>query len=156
MQAVKQWPEPYNLSEVRSFLGLCGYYRRFIPGFSERAKLLTRLTEKGIAMIWSEKCQQASLDLKDRLCKAPVLAIPDFTHAFILGTDTSNLKKVAVLSRMVTTKECLYDTRTLTKAERQYCVTGKELLAVVYFVKYYKHCPYGKQFTVRIDHSSLR
>ena len=97
VQAVKDWPEPCNVSEVRSFIGFCGCYRRFIPGFAERAKPLTRLTEKGIAMIWSEECQQAFLKRKDRLCKVPVLAMPEFTHEFILDTDTSNLSIGAVL-----------------------------------------------------------
>ena len=109
-------------------------------------------------MIWSKECQQAFLDLKDRLCKAPVLAMPDFTHEFILDTDASNLSIGAVLSQKINDEErpIAYASRTLTKAERQYCVTRKELLAVVYFAKYFKHYLYGKQFTVRTDHSSLR
>ena len=109
-------------------------------------------------MIWNEECQQAFLELKDRLCKAPVLAMPDFTHEFILDTDASNLSIGAVLSQKINDEErpIAYASRTLTKAERQYCVTRKELLAVVYFAKYFKHYLYGKQFTVRTDHSSLR
>lgn len=80
VKVVKNWPEPCNVSEVRSFLGLCGYYRRFIAQFAERAKPPTKLTEKGSAMEWTKECREAFLDLKERLCKAPVLAMPNFSH----------------------------------------------------------------------------
>ena len=158
VKVIQDWPEPCNVSEVRSFLGLCGYYRRFVEKFSERAKPLSKLTEKGAAMNWTQDCRDAFRDLKDRLCKAPILAMPDFNHEFILDTDASNLAIGAVLSQNIDGIErpIAYASRTLSKAERQYCVTRKELLAVVNFTKYFKHYLYGKQFTVRTDHSSLR
>lgn len=95
------------------------------------------------------------LDLKKRLCKAPVLAMPDFKE-FILDTDAGNLSIGAVLSQKINDEErpVAYTSQTLTKAEHQYCVTRKELLVVVYFAKYSKHYLYGKQFTVRTNHSS--
>lgn len=101
------------------------------------------------------KEQDGHLDLKKRLCKAPVLAMPDFKE-FILDTDASNLSIGAVLSQKINDEErpVAYTSQTLTKAERQYCVTRKELLVVVYFAKYSKHYLYGKQFTVRTNHSS--
>ena len=146
------------MSEVRSFLGICGYYRRFIEKFAEKAKPLTKLTEKGKSLIWTTECQEAFDELKNRLCNAPILGMPDFTKPFLLDTDASNFAIGAVLSQCIDGKErpIAYASRTLTKAERQYCVTRKELLAVVHFCKYFKHYLYGKRFTVRTDHGSLR
>jgi hypothetical protein len=84
--------------------------------------------------------------------------MPDFNHEFILDTGVSNISIGAALSQKINDEErpIAYASRTLTKSERQNCVTRKELLAVVYFSKYFKHYLYGKQFTVRTDHSSLR
>ena len=108
-------------------------------------------------MNWAQDCRDAFRDLKDQLCNAPILAMPDFNHVFILHTDASNLAIGAVLSQNIDGIErpIAYASRTLSKAESQYCVIRKELLAVVNFTKYFKHM-YGKQFTVRTDHSSLR
>jgi hypothetical protein len=97
IRAIKDWPVPSNVSEVRSFLGICGYYRRFIEKFAEKAKPLTKLTEKGKSLIWTTECQEAFSELKNRLCNAPILGIPDFTKPFILDTDASNFAIGAVL-----------------------------------------------------------
>jgi hypothetical protein len=158
VEAIRNWPEPCNISEFRSFLGICGYYRRFIEKFAEKAKPLTRLTEKGNALVWTQECQDAFNGLKAKLCSAPILAMPDFKQPFILDTDASNFAIGAVPSQCINGKErpIAYASQTLTKAERQYCVTRKELLAVVHFCKYFKHYLYGKRFTVSTDHGSLR
>ena len=76
--AVQNWPEPCNISEVRSFLGICGYYRRFFEKFAEIANPLTKLTEKGTALVLTKECQDAFNGLKAWLCSAPILAMPDF------------------------------------------------------------------------------
>jgi hypothetical protein len=90
----------------------------------------------------------------------PLLALPDFSKQFILDTDSSDKAIGAVLhvSQVIDDKEkvCAYASRCLSKSERRYCVTRKELLAVVYFVKYFRHYLYGREFLVRTDHSSLR
>ena len=96
--------------------------------------------------------------LKEKLVEAPILTHPDFTKSFILDVDASDQSIGAVLSQMTENGESViaYASRTLTKSERRYCVTRKEMLALVNFVKYYKHYLYGKKFTVRTDHGSLR
>ena len=90
INVVKNWPTPSNVSELRSFLGLCGYYRRYIKNFASIAKCLHSLTEKGKPFVWSSKCQESFELLKKHLVSAPILAHPDFTKDFILDTDASN------------------------------------------------------------------
>ena len=96
--------------------------------------------------------------LKEKLVEAPVLIHPDFTKSFILDVDASDLSIGAVLSQITENGERViaYVSRTLSKSERRYCVSRKEMLALVYFVKYFRLYLYGKQFTVRTDHRSLR
>ena len=158
IECVKTWPTPKNITELRSFLGLCSYYRRFIANYSHVAKPLTRLTEKDQRFNWTSECSEAFGRLKHMLVTAPILAHPDFTKPFILDTDASNHAIGAVLSQKTGNEERLiaYASRTLSKSERKYCVTRKELLALVYFVKYFRHYLYGRKFTARTDHASLR
>ena len=159
IDVVKNWPIPSNVTEIRSFLGLCSYYRRYIQNFASIARCLHVLTEKGKPYIWSVKCQESFDILKNHLIKAPILAHPEFTKDFILDTDASNESIGAVLSQLNDQGSEVvigYASRTLSKAERRYCVTRKELLAVVNFVKHYKHYLYGRRFVVRTDHGSLR
>ena len=155
---VEQWPVPIDASEVRSFVGLCGYYRRFIAGFSTLAKPLFRLTEKGREFIWTPECQEAFEMLKKHLATAPILAHPNFSLPFIVDTDASQQGLGAVLSQYIEGQEKViaYASRTLSKSERKYCVTRKELLAVVFACKHFRHYLYGHKVTVRTDHSALK
>ena len=157
-KCVETWPTPKNVREVRAFVGLCSYYRRFIYKFSETAKPLHKLTEKNQPFVWTEECANSFKELKTKLVEAPVLIYPDFTKSFILNVDASDLCMGAVLSQKTEAGERVvaYASKTLTKSERRYCVTRKELLALVYFVKYFRHYLYGKKFVVRTDHGSLR
>ena len=154
IKSVKGWPTPTNVTEVRSFLGLAAYYRRFIKDFSKVASPLHRLTEKGRVFSWDETCQTAFEELKVHLTSAPVLAYPKLEAKFILDTDASDVAIGAVLSQKFDEREHViaYGSRCLSKAERRYCVTRKELLAIVYFVKYFRHYLYGRQFLLRTDH----
>jgi len=89
MDAVKCWPRPLTPSDIRSLLGLAGYYRRFVKGFSSIASPLTALTQKKAKFEWSEACEKSFQELKDRLTSAPVLTLPEGTNGFVVYSDTS-------------------------------------------------------------------
>ena len=156
--AVQNWPRPKDVSDVRSFMGLCSYYRRFVPNFATKTKPLVRLTEKNSTFDWSDDQEEAFKTLKMDLAESPVLAYPDPNATFILDTDASDVGIGAVLSQEVDGDERVvaYGSRVLTKQERRYCVTRRELLAVVHFVKAYRHFLTGKPFLVRTDHAALQ
>ena len=158
IERVCEWPVPENVTEIKSFLGLASYYRRFIPNFAQVARPLHKLTEANVEFVWTPECQSSFQTLKTLLSTAPVLAYPDFTAEFILDTDASNHGIGAVLSQVKDGAEhpVAYASRTLTKAERNYCVTRKELLAVVEFVKQFRHYLHGPKFRIRTDHAPLR
>ena len=154
---VKEWPTPTSSLEVQQFLGLANYYRRFVKDFAVIAKPLHRLTEKGAVFRWSEACQQAFAALRDKLTSTPILAFPDFSVEFVLDTDASGTGIGAVLTQVQegTERVIAYASRTLSKAERNYCVTRKELLAAVYFIRHFRPYLLGRKFTLRTDHGSL-
>ena len=155
---VANWPVPTSTKEVQKFLGLANYYRRFVPNFATKAKPLHRLTEKTAKFKWSVECQVAFTTLKQCLTTAPILSLPDFTKQFILDTDASDSGIGGVLSQIQQNgSECViaYSSRVLSKPERRYCVTRKELLAVIYFVKHFRPYLLGKPFVLRTDHGSL-
>lgn len=158
VQAVQQWPTPRNKKQVRSFLGLCSYYRRFIEGFSTVAKPLSELTEERRRFVWSDCCETAFRELKRKLTTAPILAFPTPTDEFILDTDASNVGIGAVLSQRQGDVEVVleYYSKTLNNAEKNYCVTRRELLAVVLATHHFHHYLFGRRFTLRTDHASLR
>ncbi|MES9880251.1 MAG: RNase H-like domain-containing protein [Sedimenticola sp.] len=155
--AVANWPQPRNVSEVRQFLGLASYYRKFVRNFAEIAAPLHKLLLKSEPFVWSESCRTAFSSLKEKLTTAPILAYPDISAEFILDTDASNESIGAVLSQVQDGMERVvsYGSRSLTKAERNYAVTRKELLAIVYFVKQFRPYLLGRQFRVRTDHGAL-
>ncbi|KRY64642.1 Retrovirus-related Pol polyprotein from transposon [Trichinella pseudospiralis] len=157
-RAVKEWATPCCPSEVRQFLGLASYYRRFIKNFSMVSAPLNALLRKGSHWKWTAECQTAFDKLKHMLCTAPVLTFPDFNLPFIVDVDASAEGIGAVLSQPSHGNERVvaYASRTLTKAERRYCVTRKELLALVWSIKEFRPYLYGQQFDVRTDHSCLR
>ena len=158
IKRICEWPVPENVTEIKSFLGLASYYRRFVPNFAQVARPLHKLTEANVEFVWTPECQSSFQTLKTLLSTAPVLAYPDFTAEFILNTDASNHGIGAVLSQVKDGAEhpVAYASRTLTKAERNYCVTRKELLAVVEFVKQFRHYLQGPKFRIRTDHAPLR
>ena len=156
--AVKEWPTPSNVREVRGFLGLCSYYRKFVANFASIARPLHQLTEKGAKFVWSENCTKAFNHLKQRLIEAPVLAYPAETGQFILDTDASQGGLGAVLSQVQQGVERViaYYSRALSKPERNYCVTRKELLALLSAVGHFHPYLYGREFVIRVDHASLQ
>lgn len=155
--AVREWPAPSNVAELRSFLGLASYYRRFINGFATMAAPLHQLTQKGRDFQWSKDCATAFSQLRSALTEAPVLAFPDPERIFIVDTDASNTGVGAVLSQEGEHGEQViaYFSRTLSKPEKNYCVTRRELLAVVLGLRHFRPYLYGQRFILRTDHASL-
>ena len=156
--AVVNWPIPSSLRDLRAFLGLCGYYRRFIFQFSAVAAPLYSLTEKGRSFEWTSECQSAFEQLKQHLTSSPILCMPTDHDHFVLDTDASDTAIGAVLSQSIDGVERVvaYASKRLSRAEMNYCVTRRELLAVVFFVKYFRHYLLGRRFTVRSDHAALQ
>ena len=158
IEAISGWPEPKTVKEVRSFIGLSSYYRRFVKDFAKLARPLHRLTEKDTSFEWTTECQEAFNSLKAALASPPILGYPLVDGLFTLDTDASLDGIGAVLSQEQdgVEKVIAYYTRALTHTERKYCVTRRELLAVVESVKHFHHCLYGRHFVIRTDHGSLR
>ena len=140
VEAVENWQEPTSVKEVRSFLGLASYYRKFIENFSSIAAPLTALTRKGVKFSWSPECEVAFQTLKTCLTQAPVLSYPTNNDPYILDTDASNYGLGATLSQIQDGEERLiaYASRTLSKNQQSYCTTYKELLAVRLFVEHFR------------------
>ena len=158
VEAVISWPTPMNKRELRGFLGLCSYYRKFIKSFSDVAGPLYKLIEKETVFAWTEQCKEAFDELKCRLTTAPVLAYPIASGKFTLDTDASEKGIGAVLSQEQNGQERVvaYFSRSLNRRERNYCVTRKELLAVVKATEKFHYYLYGQRFVVRTDHASLK
>ena len=158
ISAVVHWPTPTTASELRSFIGLASYYRQFVPHFAEIAAPLHRLQEKGGVFQWTESCNDAFVSLKRKLSSAPILAFPRPSDVFVIDTDASDCGIGAVLSQCQDGIERVigYGSRSLTKAERNYSTTRKELLAMVYFLRHFRCYLLGRPFVVRTDHAALR
>ena len=158
VEAIRNTPPPQNLRELRRFLGMVSWYRRYIPQFSETAAPLHQLLQKRTRWTWTEEAQAAFETLRHQLATAPVLTCPDFDQPFVLQTDASQGGLGAVLTQDHDGKERVvaYASRTLNAAERNYSVTEKECLAVVWGIR--KMRPYleGYSFTVLTDHQALK
>ncbi|GFW30483.1 retrovirus-related Pol polyprotein from transposon 412 [Trichonephila clavipes] len=157
VSAVKNWKRPENLRELRSFLGLCTYYRKFVKGFSNIARPLHKLTESKQKFQWTKECEDSFLQLKEALTSSPILIYPQPDKPFILDTDASNESVGAVLSQEIDGQERVvaYWSKCLSIPERNYCVTRKELLAIVKAIEHFHHYLYGQKFLLRTDHASL-
>ena len=156
--AVRDWPVPQNLRQCRAFVGLCQYYRRFVPNFSGIAEPLHALTKKGAHFVWSPDCQAAFDQLKSILVGADVLALSRDEGAFILDCDASDKAIGAVLSQVQDGEErpICYASQLYDKHQRNYNVTRKELLALVTFVKKFRQYLLGAPFRIRTDHAALQ
>ena len=159
VSAIREWPQPRNVKEVRQFVGLASYYRKFMPSFATICKPLHKLTEKDQKFVWTAETQSAFDTIKMLQTTAPVLSYVDRKGTgFILDTDASNVGLGSVIHQLQNGEEKVigYYSRCLTRAERKYCTTRRELLAVVASVKHFHHLLYGQQFVIRSDHGSLR
>ncbi|XP_052704608.1 uncharacterized protein LOC128180527 [Crassostrea angulata] len=157
VEAFRTWKVPTCTKEVEQFLGFVNYHRNFIKGYSAIAKPLTLITGKK-PFEWGQEQQKAYDTLKSALQTTPVLTLPNSTDKFILDTDASNNAIGAELLQVQDGQERVvaYGSFTLSAAQRRYCTTRKELLAVVRFTQHFRHYLLGREFLVRTDHSSLQ
>ncbi|XP_031479944.1 uncharacterized protein LOC116250461 [Nymphaea colorata] len=153
LQAMEQWPLPKDPRGMRGFLGLTGYYRRFIKGYGLIASPLTHMLKKG-EYTWSEKAREAFVKLKAVMMNAPVLALPDFSKDFVIETDASDIGVGAVLSQEG--HPIAFMSKALTERAKPFSTYEKELLAIVLAVDKWRPYLIGRRFVVRTDHSSLR
>src|SRR5687767_907514 len=152
--AVKNWPRPLSPSDIKSFLGLAGYYRRFVEGFSSIASPMTKLTQKKVKFAWTDACEKSFQVLKDRLTSAPILTLPDGVEGFVVYCDASRIGLGCVL--MQRGKVIAYASRQLKVHERNYPTHDLELAAVVFALKIWRHYLYGVHVDVYTDHKSLQ
>jgi hypothetical protein len=157
--AIKSMPAPADVKGVQQVLGLLNYYRVFISDFAHIARPLTELLEKDRRFVWSDECQAAFDSLKARLSTAPVLALPCFDRRFVLDTDASAYAISGVLSQTGDDNRehpVSYFSRTLSKTERNYSTTRRELLAAVESMEHFRVYLIGRQFLLRTDHASIQ
>jgi hypothetical protein len=157
IEAVRTWPRPRNLTELRSFVGLASYYRDHIKSFASIARPLHVLTRKGARFEWTQAQEMAFNQFKDLLTSAPVLSAPMDTGTYILDADASNEAVGIVLQQIQDGKERViaYASRCLDNAERSYCTTRKELLAIIFGLKKYRQFLLARSIIIRTDHAAL-
>lgn len=157
VKSVQDWPTPRSATEVRAFLGLCSYYRKFIRSFAHHSVPLHALTEKNAPFQWTSQCQDAFTYLKHALTNPPVVSFPDFTVPFSLYTDASGSAIGAVLAQRQGDQEKVvaYASHVLTKAERKWSTYDRELWAIVWAVRHFRHYLYKQPFVIVTDHKPL-
>lgn len=157
VEAISKFPTPTTKKEIQRFIGMCGWYRRFIKDFSNTAAPLTELTKARIKFRWTEDCEKAFQTLKSHLMTAPILATPDYTKPFAIACDASDVAIGGVLTQDVGGKERVicYFSQKLSSSERKYSVTQRECLAVIRSIEKFRGYVEGTHFTVYCDHSSL-
>ncbi|GJS30086.1 putative reverse transcriptase domain-containing protein [Tanacetum coccineum] len=154
IESIKDWASPKTPTKICQFLGLAAYYRRFIEGFSKIAKSMTKLTQKKVKFDWGDKEEAAFHLLKEKLCSAPILALPEGAENFIVYYDASHKGLGVVL--MQNEKVIAYASRQLKIHEKNYTTHDLELGAVVFALKIWRHYLYGTKCTVFTDHKSLQ
>ena len=151
---IRNWPRPLTPSDIRSFLGLAGYYRRFVEGFSSLASPMTKLTQKKAKFVWSDECEESFQTLKERLVSAPILSLPDGLEGFVVYCDASRIGLGCVL--MQSGKVIAYASRQLKVHEKNYPTHDLELAAVVFALKIWRHYLYGVHVDIFTDHKNLQ
>ena len=156
--AVKNFPIPTSPTEVKSFLGLCSYYRRYVKNFADIARPLHKASESKSPFLWTPEAQNAFETLKRQLMSTPILALPSTKEPFILYTDASMTAMGAVLSQVQDGQEraICFASKAFSKTQTKYSATKRELLAVVNFTRHFRHYLLGRQFKIVTDHSALQ
>ena len=154
VEVVMSWERPELVFEIRSFLGLAGYYRRFIEDFSQIAAPMTRLTRKEVKFDWDDRCEEAFQELRRRLTTAPILIVPDRGQGYTVYCGASKTRLGCVF--MQSGRVVAYGSRQLKNHEQNYPTHDMEFAAVVFALKIWRHYLYGEQFEVYSDHKSLK
>jgi len=151
--AIRNWGQPSSVTEIKSFLGLARYYRKFIEGFSKIASPLTKLTQKGVKFDWDDQCERSFQAFKEKLTTALVLAMLNGFRGYKMYTDTAKngLECVLMQHRKVIT----YGSRELKRHKQNYPTHNLELIAVVFTLKVWRHYLYGEKFEIFTNHKSL-
>uniref|UniRef100_A0A1I7TMG4 RNA-directed DNA polymerase n=2 Tax=Caenorhabditis tropicalis TaxID=1561998 RepID=A0A1I7TMG4_9PELO len=160
IEAIKKLPTPTNISELRRFVGMCGFFRKFVKGFSEITEPLTKLTRKEVPFVWTKQQQEAVDKLKKILTSKPVLAFPDYTKEFHVFTDASAVAQGAVLTQ---TNEkdpkmfqaLAYASRTLTERETRRAAVENELGGIIFALRHFKPYLYQSEVKLHTDHRPL-
>ena len=152
--AILDIPRPKSVKEIQSFIGMCSYYRRFIKNFSSIAKPLYDLTKKDAEFKWTSVCQISFDELKRLITNSPVLVGPNFNNTFILQTDASDYGIGAVLMN-ADRRPIAFKSKILKSYQRNYHITDKELLAIVWAIDEFKHYVSGQKFLIETDHNAL-
>lgn len=158
IEKVRDWPVPKNPTEVRAFLGLCSYYRRFIYQFSKTSESLHALTQKGKTFLWTEVEQSAFESLRHALCNTPILSYTDFSREFLLFTDASSTSVGCVLAQMNAENMenvVAYGSRKLTKTETRWPTYDRELWAIVWAIRHFRQYLTGYPFRIITDQKPL-
>ena len=154
IQAIEDWPVPKDVTDVRSFMGITGYYQRFIEGFSKIAKPITSLQKKGKKFDWNLKCEESFKKLKTLLTTAPVLRIADPNKDFVVCTDACNDGLGGVLTQ--DGHVIAYESRKLKIHEKNYATYDLELAAVIHALKMWRHHLIGRRFILMTDNKGLK
>src|SRR6185369_2869174 len=159
VDAIKNFGTPINAKQIRTFLGMTGYYARFIDHYQQKAAPMQALLRKRARFAWTNEQAKAFQALKDALIAATVLAYPNKEHPFTLTTDASNIALGAVLTQWDPEKErefvIAFASKALSPAEQNYDATDREALAVIWAIRKYNHYLHGRHFTVYTDHKAL-
>jgi len=157
VERIQNWPTPHCLTEVRAFMGLASYYRRFVKNCAKIVEPLTRLSQKNTRFVWTEEAQESFETLKEALLDTVILAYPIPGLPCILDTDASDVAVGAVLSQKVEGVErpIAFYSVVLNRTQRNYCATRREMLAVVKSLQHFRHYLLGAKVILRTDHHSL-
>ncbi|CAA7040234.1 unnamed protein product [Microthlaspi erraticum] len=154
IEAIRDWPRPSSATEIRSFLGLAGYYRRFVKGFATMAQPMTKLTGKDVPFVWSAECEESFSQLKEMLTTTPVLALPEPGKPYMVYTDASGIGLGCVL--MQEGRVIAYASRQWQGSERNRPTHDLELGAVIFALKIWRSYLLGETVQVFTDHKSLQ
>eukprot|EP00745_Piridium_sociabile_P018024 TRINITY_DN2685_c0_g1_i10.p1 TRINITY_DN2685_c0_g1~~TRINITY_DN2685_c0_g1_i10.p1 ORF type:complete len:673 (-),score=123.75 TRINITY_DN2685_c0_g1_i10:131-2149(-) len=160
MEKIKETQKPATKRQLKGFLGLTGYYRKFIPGYAEKAFPLTEKTKQKAPtkLVWDPEAEEAFMSIKQSFCQPPVCVLPDYGKQFILRTDASDIGLGVVLmqNQGCGLQPVACASKKLTPAERNYPIIEKECLALVWGIQRFEPYLYGVEFVVQTDHSPLQ